>query len=831
MSVHDVTRDFTLDRFQLEAMDAIDAGRSVLVSAPTSSGKTLVAEHAIDSALKAGKRTFYTTPIKALSNQKFRDLGQRLGWDKVGLLTGDNNVNGDAPVVVMTTEVLRNMLYAGSSAVDNLGWVVLDEVHFLEDPYRGPVWEEVILGLDRSVGVVALSATVSNADELGDWLRAVRGEIEVVVERKRPVPLKVHYMVTERRKYRRLHRIPVLVEDQANPQGRRFDSEGEQGGHRGQRSVYATPRRDEVLEELQKQELLPSIHFIFSRAGCDEARDRVLQSGISLNTPEETAAVEALLQERLARVDADDLSALEVDQWAAGLCRGVASHHAGLVPLFKEITEELFIAGLLKMVYATETLALGVNLPARSVVIDKLTKFTGEGHEMLTPGQFTQLTGRAGRRGLDTIGHALVLWSPFVRFPQVSGLTMSSEFVLRSAFRPTYNMVANLMHSRSQSEAEGLLGRSFGQFQVDRQTALSSGRQEVAERELKELQAVTTRNPEKRGKACPVASLRPGDVVVLDDGLVHGVISVANRKGGRVKLRTINEKNKMETREAQEINLEPRLLDTIFIPKVPDPSVRLHRREVAALLSPYVRGDASDDGKRQRRIFRLKRDIKRMQKQAEGESLVARMAATTGVLEERGLADGWALTAAGIPLTRIYNEADLVVVEALNNGLFDGLNPAELAGVVSTLTYGHRGPGESGPLRMNGPMADRLHSIAALWEEIAEVEERYGLPSVSEPDHGFAEVIHGWAAGGDLDQVLDQEINGGEFVRNVRLVVDLIGQLRKVGPPALRRTAGEAIEALERGVVNISAALGTDEGEEETPDEGEEEPPEEVDER
>ena len=432
-------RSFQLDRFQLEAMAAVDAGRSVLVAAPTSSGKTVVAEHAIDRALAAGQRVFYTAPIKALSNQKFRDLCQRLGAGSVGLMTGDQVVSPDAPVVVMTTEVLRNMLYAGSMATVDLGWVVLDEVHFLEDPYRGAVWEEVVLNLAPEVGMVALSATVSNARELGDWLTAVRGPTDVIVETRRPVRLRTHYLVAERGRERRLHRLATHRGGSPNPDGRRFDNErgNSQRGGRGRGSRWVTPRRDEVLGELSAHGLLPAIHFIFSRAGCDESRDAILSDGVRLNSDSEAASVAEHVTARLDGLPPADLEALGVERWSEGLERGVASHHAGLVPIFKEVTEELFAMGLLKIVYATETLALGVNLPARSVVIDRLTKFTGQTHEVLTPGQFTQLTGRAGRRGMDTEGHAIVCWSPFVPFDRVASLAGSRDFVLRSAFRPT----------------------------------------------------------------------------------------------------------------------------------------------------------------------------------------------------------------------------------------------------------------------------------------------------------------------------------------------------------------------------------------------------------
>ena len=661
------TWPFQLDRFQREAIAALDAGSSVLVSAPTSSGKTVVAEHAIDLALAEGRRAFYTAPIKALSNQKFRDLRRRLGDDTVGILTGDNAIAADAPVVVMTTEVLRNMLYAGSEALDGLGCVVLDEVHFLEDPYRGAVWEEVVLNLAPDVRMVALSATVSNSAELGAWLRGVRGTTEVVVEDCRPVPLRSHYLVVERRRGRRLHRLPVLVDGSPNRSGSRFDLRGHPR-HRRRGQGWATPRRREVLELLRREDLLPAIHFVFSRAGCDDARDAVLREGARLNGADEAERVSAHVERRLEHLPEADRGALGVDAWEAGLRRGVAAHHAGQLPLFKEVTEELFAAGLLKLVYATETLALGVNLPARSVVIEKLTKFTGEAHELLTPGQFTQLTGRAGRRGLDSEGNALICWSPFVGFAKVAELARSRDFLLRSAFRPTYNMVANLMATRSREEAADLLSRSFGQFQS--QGRAGSGR----------------------------------------------------RRSG-------------------------------------------------------------------------------------GADLLTRMGLMEQVLSIRGLADGWCLTREGRALCGIYNEADLLVVEAISAGHLGGLAPPELAGVVSCLTYRRRGPGGGQDPGVPASLAGRTAAVASLADEIGEVEEALGLPRGPLPDPGMAGTVLEWAQGGSLGDALGEEFGGGEFVRNVQLVSDRLGQIAKVADGDLATSARLAVDGIERGVVALAGAL------------------------
>ena len=481
-------RPFALDRFQVEAIAALDEGRSVLVAAPTGAGKTVVAEHAIDRALAAGGKTFYTTPIKALSNQKFRDLRVRYGHDAVGLLTGDNVVQPQAPVVVMTTEVLRNMLYAGSDQLAGLRYVVLDEVHYLEDSYRGQVWEEVIINLDRSVGLVALSATVSNADELAGWLESIRGATATVVQTERPVELVDLYLVGDRTSPR-LHLIPTLVDGRPNREGSRFDPARHrgQGRGRGRRAPYTTPRRVEVISRLADEDMLPAIYFIFSRAACDDAARVCQQAGLSLTDRDEQARIRAIVEDRLRHLPAADLAALGYAGWAAGLESGVAAHHAGMVPAFKETVELCFQEGLIKAVFATETLALGINMPARSVVLEKVSKFNGDHHEFLTPGQYTQMAGRAGRRGLDPIGYAAVLWSPFVPFEQVASLAGSRSFELTSAFRPTYNMVANLVNRCDRQQARDLVASSFAQYQTDRQVTRLLGRLQRRQQRAAEL--------------------------------------------------------------------------------------------------------------------------------------------------------------------------------------------------------------------------------------------------------------------------------------------------------------------------------------------------------
>jgi len=566
--------DFALDPFQVEACQELEAGRGVLVAAPTGSGKTLVGEFAVHLALQQGRKCFYTTPIKALSNQKFNDLVARYGADQVGLLTGDNTINGEAPVVVMTTEVLRNMLYAGSSTLTGLGFVVMDEVHYLADRFRGAVWEEVIIHLPESVSLVSLSATVSNAEEFGEWLETVRGETSTIVEERRPVPLYQHVMVGRRmfdlfaddgaatgdpdaqvnpelmRVARDEHRS-TRTSDRRSPRAR-----GPRGraGARGQRQGGPTlPSRFDVVERLDSQGMLPAIVFVFSRVGCAAAVTQCLNANLRLTTPDERDEIIEYVEARCRNLPDEDLHVLGYHDFLEGLSRGVAAHHAGMLPTFKEIVEQLFESGRCKVVFATETLALGINMPARSVVIEKLSKWNGETHADITPGEYTQLTGRAGRRGIDVEGHGVVLWQPGFDPTSVAGLASTRTYPLKSSFRPSYNMAVNLVHQVGRATARELLESSFAQFQADKAVVGLARQLRKAEdalegyaeaatchlgdfmeysrlrRRLSDAESAAARHRRSDKHDAVVASLealRPGDVIEVPAGRFSGMAVV-----------------------------------------------------------------------------------------------------------------------------------------------------------------------------------------------------------------------------------------------------------------------------------------------------------------
>ncbi|WP_431045268.1 DEAD/DEAH box helicase [Streptomyces sp. P1-3] len=570
--------DFELDPFQIEACQALEAGKGVLVAAPTGSGKTIVGEFAVHLALTQGRKCFYTTPIKALSNQKYTDLVRRHGVGRVGLLTGDNSINPDAPVVVMTTEVLRNMLYAGSQALRGLGYVVMDEVHYLSDRFRGAVWEEVIIHLPDSVTLVSLSATVSNAEEFGDWLDTVRGDTEVIVAERRPVPLFQHvlagrrmYDLFEERSQQdggqgtgRREVNPDLVRlarmENSRPsfgrdkrRGRNNMREADRERERRQRSRIWTPSRPEVIDRLDAEGLLPAITFIFSRAGCEAAVQQCLYAGLRLNDDAARAKVRAIVEERTAGIPDEDLHVLGYFEWLEGLERGVAAHHAGMLPTFKEVVEELFVQGLVKAVFATETLALGINMPARSVVLEKLVKWNGEQHADITPGEYTQLTGRAGRRGIDVEGHAVVLWQRAMDPTALAGLAGTRTYPLRSSFKPSYNMAVNLVSQFGRHRSRELLETSFAQFQADKAVVGISRQVQRNEeglegyrasmtchlgdfdeyarlrRELKDRETELSRQGAAQRRAAAAVALeklKPGDVIHVPTGKYAGLALV-----------------------------------------------------------------------------------------------------------------------------------------------------------------------------------------------------------------------------------------------------------------------------------------------------------------
>jgi len=867
---------FALDSFQLRAIEALHAGESVLVAAPTGSGKTVVAEYAVERALARDGRCFYTTPLKALSNQKFGDFVARLGAAKVGLLTGDNAINGDAPVVVMTTEVLRNMLYERSDAIDELVTVVMDEVHYLQDPYRGAVWEEILIHLPLSISVVCLSATISNAEEFGEWIGTLRGPTRVVIEEKRPVPLEHHYLVG-----RDLHPMHVERDDQLvpNPYVVSLDREevryktyyrrgsGTPQHHRiprpreGHRRVYV-PRREDVVDVLSEEGLLPAIYFVFSRAGCDRSVQWVLGAGIRLTTSEEAARIRSFAEMRVAWMDEADLKTLGFYDFEEALAAGIAAHHAGMLPVFKETVEELFEAGLVKVVFATETLSLGINMPARSVVIEDLWKFQGERHELLTPGEYTQLTGRAGRRGIDELGHAVVVYQRQVPFERVASLASTRTYELTSSFRPSYNMAVNLVRNYTREEAHHLLNSSFAQFLADRgvvalerqlerdRSQLAGFREQMrcdlgdfaaywALREKAQEVRETFRKGRDRARTDAVrealASLRPGDVIFVPRARRRGLaVVVSNREGRPTVLAQDRTFFRLSSRDFQD---PPASLTRVPLPRSGSVRSARYRRDLAARLVALdvrqpkrSRGDT--DPRVEREAARYEREAEahpchacpdrpaherwairasQVEHQVRGlerrirtrtETLARQFERVVAVLDELGYVQGFDILPKGLTLARIYGEGDVLVAEALADGLLEGLEPAEVAAVVSTIVFESR---ERIPRAGEMPTpdsAERYRDLQRIWRTIRGAEDRHQVQLCRELEDGFAGSLYRWAQGEPLEDVLrESDMSPGDFVRTCKQVLDLLRQIRQVAPERSAEAVRLAHDAVNRGVV------------------------------
>ena len=622
--------DFELDPFQIRSCNALAAGFGVLVCAPTGSGKTVVGEFAVHLALQAGGKCFYTTPIKALSNQKYSDLCDRHGVDAVGLLTGDQSINSHAPILVMTTEVLRNMLYADSPALRGLSHVVMDEVHYLADRSRGAVWEEVILNLPQDVRLASLSATVSNAEEFGAWMQTVRGDTTIVVDEHRPVPLHQHVMVgprifgmfadTPARSGRGAvvdHALQDHVKrklaEESWPEFERGPRGGgdRRGGYRG--GSFRPLPRPQVIANLDQAGLLPAITFIFSRAGCDGALSQCLRSGLRLTTPEQVEQIREIIDRHTADLPKADRLVLGYPSWREALERGFAAHHAGMLPLFRHTVEELFVKGLVRAVFATETLALGINMPARTVVLERLVKYNGETHADLTPGEYTQLTGRAGRRGIDVEGHAVVLWQPAMDITAVAGLASTRTYPLRSSFQPAYNMSVNLVRTMGSDAARTLIERSFAQFQsdrsvvglaqkIDRNTEALEGYQQHLECHLGDFVEYAelrdriktreralerkTRDDRRTETVRGLATLRRGDVIAITSGRRSGIAVVLEPDLDRDDPRplVLTEDRWAGQVAAADFRSEIKVLGSIRLPRRFDHRSPHTRRELATTL-------------------------------------------------------------------------------------------------------------------------------------------------------------------------------------------------------------------------------------------------------
>ena len=758
--------DFAFDEFQIQACHAVESGHGVLVAAPTGAGKTVVGEFAAFLAISNGKRCFYTTPIKALSNQKFQEFVARFGEEKVGLLTGDTNINSEADILVMTTEVLRNMLYANSTTLVNLGSVVMDEVHYLADKFRGAVWEEVLIHLMESVQVISLSATVSNAEEFGEWLGEVRGETEVIVSEHRPIPLYQHVLINDNlvdlfSQPGKINPEILALEREALRKVRIPRHRREQWGAQESRLSRA-----EIIEKLNRENLLPAITFIFSRMGCDAAVKQCLAAGLKLTNTEERTEILATAEKFTANLPEDDLEVLGYREWLTALERGIAAHHAGLLPSFKNAIEDLFQRGLVKAVFATETLALGINMPARTVVLEKLTKWNGEAHVPITPGEYTQLTGRAGRRGIDIEGNAVVQWSPTVDSATAAGLASTRTYPLRSSFTPTYNMAINLIARFGRERAHGSLESSFAQFQADR-AVVSLVRQ-------------IKKNDSARDELLESAKCHLGDFesYAALRSEIKDLEKLLSKRDGK---KTFDNRQRAHM-EGEIDNLRRRMRNHACHP--------CNDRETHARLAE--------------RAERLARESDGLRARVENRTNV--IAKTfdriCDVLTHLGYIEGEKPLAQGQILAKIYAESDLLLTETIRAGILDNLSAPELLSVASSMIFQSRSRDDYAPKMPHQNVSNALAEITRLWAKLEAIESDFDVKTQKEPDLGFAFISYRWAQGNSLTNVLKgSDMSVGDFVRSTKQLMDLLTQIAGASE-TLRPVCREAIKRLDRGVVS-----------------------------
>ena len=771
IAAYEATLPFRLDEFQREAIAKLERSRGVLVSAPTSSGKTVVAEYAIWRRLKAptGLRrepgvaadVIYTTPLKALSNQKFRDLGERYGEPQIGLVTGEHTINDGAPVVVMTTEILRNVLYDEPARVDRVGDVVLDEVHYIDDYPRGTVWEEVIIEAPRHIRLIGLSATVSNVAEVAAWMSELRGTIETVTRTERPVALETW----------------LAIDNTLHPL---FDAHGNAARHtlelaqrdtlRDPRLRYARRAPDNdllrIIDELSRRQMLPAIYFIFSRRGCREALARCDLHDLDLTTADEKRAVDAAFQERLdALTDADERRVVSQALPLRLLRRGVAMHHAGMLPYAKETVERLFQRGMIKVVFATETLSLGLNMPARSCVISTFTKFDGTAFAPLTSGELTQLMGRAGRRGIDTLGHGVILKESDVDVRDIYDAALSGEFAVESKFAPTYGMVLSLLRTRSAEEAEALLQRSLGQYQTMRQLEHWDHRRDNLRGQLADLRQHVYRHPKV---PCTERTLTQFLQASAELSRVQSELRRRRREhwrsGGRGRgQRTPDPGQRYEVLRRRANSMQERV-NRSPCPRCPFLAEhRGHRREVEEIEATLEGGEA--------------------ELEQESRRFIREFRALRAVLRAGGFLDGDTATEVGKLAEALYGESALLVADAIGVGLFEGLGPEDLAASLVMLVAEDRGRDRPPPSRRHFPSHEVercFRALRTIWQQLAALEAEQGLTTLSPLSFDYVTPAYRWALGDDLAEIEPPAAADlGDVVKAIKSLYSLLRQMEQ----------------------------------------------------
>ncbi|MBO5447319.1 DEAD/DEAH box helicase [bacterium] len=756
---------FELDDFQKEACETIDRGESVVVCAPTGAGKTVIAQHAIHRALEQGCRIFYTTPLKALSNQKFYDFGEKYGHDKVGLLTGDTSINRNAQIVIMTTEVFRNMLYGTNfgAVADNLKdvkYIVLDEVHYMNDEQRGTVWEESIIYCPTNIQIIALSATVANCDELTNWINTVHSKTTLVNTDFRPVPLRFYYFDSSQP----FKLLPLLTpEGKLNKKIRPERPQWAKGKDKRKKTYVK-----QIIRNLADQDMLPAIYFTFSRKKCDEQMEKC--SGLGLNTRAEQEKIKAFIEEFIA-----DNPHLYGNKHIEYLIQGVASHHAGLLPAWKNLVEKLFQQGLIKVVFATETLAAGINMPARSTVISATSKRTDAGHRMLTANEFLQMSGRAGRRGMDEVGYVTIVGTSFQTPDEVTELVLSGSNPLESRFSPSYSMVLNLLQRFNLEESKELILKSFGYYSSD--FRLKPILDQMAEYDF-EMQ--------ERAFACPS---KLSDEKMLEYDRMR-FLYVQNRQTYKKILK--QEKSKHRPLSAEVIEFGERNKAELHqLQKYPCDCCKHYKRHAKNL--EVLKRIISKKQKLQKEIER--------QKDIYWNKFLAHRA----VLEEYGYLTNDYPTDKGKTTSQIRSENELFLAEIIFSGVLESLTPAQLAGVICAIT--------TEELRIEIPyipfseqVRKTLNKIRDIKKKLYKAQTRYDIESPLNINPYFSSLIELWVEGAEWSTVSEQvDMGEGDIVRAFKRTVDVLRQLTTIDnvPEAVVFTAREAIDNIMRAPVDV----------------------------
>ncbi len=787
----EATLPFKLDPFQREAVEKLDRGRGgVLVSAPTSSGKTVVAEYAIFHALKEGGKVIYTTPLKALSNQKYHDFVREHGEAGVGLVTGENTINDDAPIVVMTTEILRNLIYEDPARLDLVRYVVLDEVHYIDDFPRGSVWEEIVIQAPLGIKLVGLSATIGNYQEIADWMAENRGGMETVFHDVRPVELKMWLSIHNR--FYPLFNAEGGIDQRTWTKG----AQEEEASYRvGQYRRLPSNDLLHVVDELKRMDMLPAIYFIFSRRGCREALARCSFHELDLTTPQEKEEIDRVAAERLSGLrdrDEETLFRRMVD--ARLLRRGMAEHHAGLLPYHKEMVEELFQRGLIKVVFATETLSLGINMPARAVVVSSFTKFDGVNFSNLTTGELTQLMGRAGRRGIDVIGHGVILKESDVEVGTIYEVAMGPGLVVESKFLPSYNMALNLLRVYTLPEAEALMQRSFGQFQ-----------KRIAADQTQE------RLVNVRSRLADIRQMWDDPEVSLDDVAQYFKLE-ERRRSIRIELRRLRREAGTERRARRGQRGRPRSMGgsqkLVQRLEVEAKGLLERQRKLTVVRSPRF----GEYLQRYGEIRALQRELDAGERDLSGQmdEYARKLRRLCRILNEAGFLAANKPTGKGLFASRVYGENTILVAEAIWAGWLEGLTPEELCAVLVMLAAEDRERGRD--RRPQGPRKYPTHAVAqsarlvrSLYFRFADMEKDLDEPNLRQPSHDYIDFAYRWSSGESLDQIpLPPNVDIGDAIKAMKSLYSLLRQLewaiRQAHHP-LEDAVTKAVAQMERDVI------------------------------